>query len=147
MRTRYDVWYDALVTAHTGDHYGVTLGAHYMDVLKWLPVLSPYGVRGRGTDPEFIDAVYSVTHVVYTLNNYWTYRLDPRLLPRECWSLSPTGESSCAGAPGGLSAAGLSEPPSAPGSSGRSSGGRSLRPTSASPRIRAAWRSNGRFVP
>ena len=83
MRTRYDVWYDALVTAHTGDHYGVTLGAHYMDVLKWLPVLRPYGVRGRGTDPEFIDAVYSVTHVVYTLNNYWTYRLDPRLLPRE----------------------------------------------------------------
>ena len=83
MRTRYDVWYDALVTAYTGDHYGVTLGAHYADVLKWLPVLRPYDVVGRGTDTEFMDAVYAVTHVVYTLDDFWTYRLDPRLLPRE----------------------------------------------------------------
>jgi hypothetical protein len=83
MRTRYDVWYDALVTAYTGDHYGVTLGAHYFDVLKWLPVLRPYGAVGRGTDTEFMDAVYAVTHVVYTLDDFWTYRLDPRLLPRE----------------------------------------------------------------
>ncbi|HEY0545835.1 MAG TPA: hypothetical protein VGC91_10700 [Pyrinomonadaceae bacterium] len=83
MRTRYDVWYDALVTAHTGDHYGVTLGAHYADVLKWLPTLHPYSVVGSGDDPEFIDAVYAVTHVVYTLDDYWTYRLNPRLLPQE----------------------------------------------------------------
>lgn len=83
MRTRYDVWYGALVTTHTGDHYGVTLGAHYADVLKWLPVLRPYGVVGHGTDTEFIDAVYAVTHVIYTLNEYWTYRLNPQLLPRE----------------------------------------------------------------
>ncbi|HEX3559883.1 MAG TPA: hypothetical protein VHU19_11815 [Pyrinomonadaceae bacterium] len=83
MRTRFDVWYDALITAHTGDHYGVRLGAHYADVLKWLPVLRPYSVSGRGTDAEFMDAVYSVTHVVYTLNDYWTYRLNPQLLPRE----------------------------------------------------------------
>ena len=52
-------------------------------MLKWLPVLRPYGAVGRGTDVEFMDAVYAVTHVVYTLNDYWTYRLDPRLLPRE----------------------------------------------------------------
>ena len=83
MRTRFDVWYDALVTAYTGDRYGVTLGATYADVLKWLPVLRPYGAVGRGTDVEFMDAVYAVTHVVYTLNDYWTYRLNPRLLPRE----------------------------------------------------------------
>lgn len=83
MRTRYDVWYDALVTAHLGDHYGVTLGAHYADVLKWLPVLRPYDAEGRGTDVEYMDAVYSVAHVVYTLNDFWTYRLDPRLLPQE----------------------------------------------------------------
>ena len=83
MKTRYDVWYDALVTTHTGDRYGVTLGARYADVLKWLPVLRPYVAVGHGTDTEFVDAVYSVTHVVYTLNDYWTYRLDPRLLPQE----------------------------------------------------------------
>ena len=41
----------------------------------------------------------------------------------ECWSVSPSGESSsCDGAPGSLSAESLCDPPSAPGSSGRSSG-------------------------
>jgi hypothetical protein len=35
-----------------------------------------------------------------------------------CWSVSPSGESSSDGAPGTRSAAGLSEPPSAPGSPG-----------------------------
>lgn len=83
MRTRFDVWYDALVAAYTGERYGVTLGASYADVLKWLPVLRPYDAAGRGTDIEYMDAVYSVTHVVYTLGDFWTYRLDPRLLPRE----------------------------------------------------------------
>ena len=83
MRTRYDVWYDALVTAYTGEHYGVTPGATYADVLKWLPVLRPYVAVGRGDDIEYMDAVYAVTHVVYTLDDYWTCRLDARLLPRE----------------------------------------------------------------
>jgi hypothetical protein len=83
MRTRFDVWYDALVTAYTGERYGVRLGASYEDVLRWLPALRPYAAAGRGTDIEYMDAVYSVTHVVYTLGDYWTFRLDPRLLPRE----------------------------------------------------------------
>lgn len=83
MRTRFDVWYDALIAAYIGDRYGVTLGAHYADVLRWLPVLRPYDTTGRGTDIEYMDAVYSVTHVVYTLGDFWTLRLDTRLLPRE----------------------------------------------------------------
>jgi hypothetical protein len=83
IRTRYDVWYDALVTTHAGDHYGVMLGAHYADVLKWLPALHPYSVVGRGTDIEFIDAIYATTHTVYTLNNFWSYRVDKELLPQE----------------------------------------------------------------
>ncbi len=45
----------------------------------------------------------------------------------ECWSVSPSGESSSAGAAGGLSAAGLSAPPSAPGSRDGSRGLRSAR--------------------
>lgn len=40
----------------------------------------------------------------------------------ECWSVSPTSESSSDGAPGSLSLASLCDPPSAPGSPGRSSG-------------------------
>src|SRR5205823_1702985 len=47
------------------------------------------------------------------------------LQPAECWSVSPSGESSSAGAAGNFLAASLSEPPSAPGSPRTSSGGAS----------------------
>lgn len=82
MRTRQDVWYDALITAYSGERYGVMLGAKYADVLKWLPSLRPYRQDDR-TGDEFYDTVYAITHVVYTLNDYSLYRLDPRLLPQE----------------------------------------------------------------
>jgi hypothetical protein len=80
MRTRQDVWYDALITAYTGERYGVRLGASYGEVLGWLPKLRPH--PGAGT-PEFYDAVYAVTHVVYTLNDYGQRRIPARLLPEE----------------------------------------------------------------
>src|SRR5205823_2414197 len=78
-----DVWYDALITAYVGDRYGVTLGAPYADVLKWLPMLRPYPDLTDAQDGEFYDAVYAITHVVYTLNNYSQARIAPRLLPAE----------------------------------------------------------------
>jgi hypothetical protein len=83
MRSRYDVWYDALITAYVGDRYGVRLGAAYGDVLKWLPSLRPYRGGEAGANAEFYDTVYAITHVVYTLNDYGQYRLPPRLLPDE----------------------------------------------------------------
>jgi len=83
MRTRYDVWYDALITAYVGERSGVNLGARYSDVLKWLPSLRPYRARPGDAGDEFHDTVYALTHVVYTLNNYSQYRLSPRLLPQE----------------------------------------------------------------
>jgi hypothetical protein len=83
MRSRYDVWYDALITAYSGDHYGVELGAHYVDVLKWLPALRPYRGSENGANPDFYDTVYAITHIIYTLNNYSQYRLSPTLLPQE----------------------------------------------------------------
>jgi hypothetical protein len=82
MRTRQDVWYDALITTYSGEHYGVMLGAKYVDVLKWLPTLRPY-IEDNRTSDEFYDTVYAITHVVYTLNDYSLYKLDPRLLPPE----------------------------------------------------------------
>lgn len=82
MRTRQDVWYDALITAYSGERYGVILGAKYADVLKWLPSLRPYR-QDNQTGDEFYDTVYAITHVVYTLNDYSLYRLEPRLLPQE----------------------------------------------------------------
>ncbi len=80
MRTRQDVWYDALITAYVGERYGIRLGASYGEVLGWLPSLRPH----RGVESaEFYDTVYAITHVVYTLNDYGQYRLPPRRLPQE----------------------------------------------------------------
>ena len=83
MKTRYDVWYDALITTYVGERYGVRLGARYADVLRWLPTLRPYPALTHAPGADFYDSVYAVTHVVYTLNNYGQYRLAPRLLPVE----------------------------------------------------------------
>jgi squalene cyclase len=77
------VWCDALIVTYSGDHYGVELGAHYADVLKWLPAMRPYRGSENGTNPDFFDTVYAVTHIIYTLNNYNQYRQSPILLPAE----------------------------------------------------------------
>jgi hypothetical protein len=81
MMTRYLVWYVALIRTYVADSYGVSLGASYADVLRWLPGLRPY--PGAFGEPGFYDAAYAVTHVVYTLNDYDKYRLRPSWLPRE----------------------------------------------------------------
>jgi hypothetical protein len=83
MRSRYDVWCEALVNAYTGERYGVRLGAAYRDVLKWLPTLRPYRGSEGGANKDFVESVYAVTHVVYTLNDYDQNRLPPELLPDE----------------------------------------------------------------
>ena len=83
LRSRYDMWYDALIAIYSGDHYGVTLGATYKDVIRWLPTMRPYRGREGGRNPDFVDTVYAVTHVVYTLNDYSKYRLLPEWLPQE----------------------------------------------------------------
>lgn len=83
MRTTYDVWYDALVSTYTAEHYGLNLGPRYADVLRWLPSLRPYRGYENGTNPNFHDTVYAITHIVYTLNNYSQSRLSRTLLPQE----------------------------------------------------------------
>jgi len=81
MFNRYEVLIDALITAYSGERYGVTLGASLADVTALLPALRPY--RGPHADRRHIDLVYMVTHVVYTLNDYGLYRLRPAWLPHE----------------------------------------------------------------
>jgi hypothetical protein len=83
MMTAYAVWYIALMRTYTGQRFGVTLGAKYSDVLKWLPAMRPYRGSEDGTNPEFYDTVYAVTHIIYTLNDYSVYRLSPGWLPQE----------------------------------------------------------------
>lgn len=81
MTGRYLLWYVALIRTYMADAYGVSLGASYADVLRWLPSMRPY--PASSSDADFWDAAYAVTHVVYTLNDYDRYRLRPAWLPRE----------------------------------------------------------------
>jgi len=74
---------DALIATYTGDRYGIHLGAEYRDVLKWMPDMRPYLKRSETTQRNFLDTLYSLTHVVYTLNDYGTYLLPRDLLPQE----------------------------------------------------------------
>jgi hypothetical protein len=83
MESRYGVWYDALITTYAGDLYGVTLGAPYSAVIRWLPAMRPYRGPEGGADREFYDIAYAITHVIYTLNHYSRYSLSPRDLPEE----------------------------------------------------------------
>ncbi len=64
MRSKYDVWLDALVGAYTAQRYGIDIGAPYAEVLKWMPTMRPYLDRAQTSYPLYIDTVYSLTHVV-----------------------------------------------------------------------------------
>ena len=58
-------------------------------------MMRPYPV-GADEDIEFLrDAVYAVTHIVYSLNDYGTYRLRPGWLPREFAFLKANVASAC----------------------------------------------------
>lgn len=83
MMTRYQVWYYSLIRAYCAAGYGIVLGADYADVLKWLPTLRPYRGREGDTNPNFVDSIYAISHIVYTLNDYGVYRLSPHWLPEE----------------------------------------------------------------
>lgn len=84
MNSAYWVWFVALTRAYTGDRYGIRLGASFRKVLKWLPAMRPYPNPGRnGEDWNFYWAIYAVTHVVYTLNGFSSYKLSPAWLPDE----------------------------------------------------------------
>ena len=85
-RTRYRVWMEVLAKTYLGEQCGFTYGARYVDVLKWLPKMKPYPVfrnRSKNENEELFDALYAVTHLIYTLNDYNTRKLHPRCLPDE----------------------------------------------------------------
>jgi len=80
MMSPYEIWIVALIRSYLGEKYGVKLGARYLDVLKWLPVMRPYPSVNTA---DFIWSIYAVTHVVYTLNDYGSCRLSSDWLPQE----------------------------------------------------------------
>lgn len=74
-----DLLCDALIATYTADQYGVTLGAPYHDIVRWVPLARPYRVGAEG----MIPVVNLVTHVVYTANDYNNRPLSPAMLPEE----------------------------------------------------------------
>ena len=83
FQSRYRVWMEALSNTYVGERCGVIFGAPYLDVLKWLPKMRPYPVDGEQDDEFLRESIYAVTHIVYTLNDYCTYRLRPGWLLQE----------------------------------------------------------------
>jgi hypothetical protein len=95
IQSRYRVWMRALASTYVSERCGTLFGARYLDVLKWLPAMRPYPV-GADENVEFLrDAIYAVTHIVYTLNDYGTYRLRPGWLPREFAFLKANVAAAC----------------------------------------------------
>jgi hypothetical protein len=95
IQSRYRVWLRALASTYVNGRCGIFFGARYLDVLKWLPKMRPYPV-GADENVELLrDAIYAVTHIVYTLNDYSTYRLRPSWLPREFAFLKANVASAC----------------------------------------------------
>ena len=95
FQSRYRVWMRALASTYVSGRCGIFFGARYLDVLKWLPAMRPYPV-GADENVEFLrEAIYAVTHIVYTLNDYGTYRLRPGWLPQEFAFLKANVAAAC----------------------------------------------------
>lgn len=80
--SRYKSFCVALTTAYCGDAVGVRLGANYADVLRWIGAIRPYPRHPRDFT-RYHEALYCITHVVYTLNDYGRYRLAREWLAEE----------------------------------------------------------------
>jgi hypothetical protein len=93
IQSPYRVWMEALANTYVGERCGIQFGARYSDVLKWLPTMRPYPV---GADEDVVrDAIFAVTHIVYTLNDYNNYTLSRRWLPQEFVYLKANVEAAC----------------------------------------------------
>jgi hypothetical protein len=95
IQSRYRVWMEALGNTYVAERCGILFGARYAAVLKWLAAMRPYPVVTDEDDEVLRDAIYAVTHIVYTLNDYGTYKLSPRWLPREFAFLKANVEAAC----------------------------------------------------
>ncbi len=80
LRNRYQAWYYALIGIYFCEQYGLRLPVSYSDVMSLLPTLQPYPSAGSR---HYRDAIYAVTHIVYTLNDYNRSRLPARQVRRE----------------------------------------------------------------
>jgi hypothetical protein len=80
--TAMRAWYLCFTSAYCAGKLGVPLGPRYADAMAWLPYMRRYR-SPRQSVPAFYDSVYAITHVVYTLNDYGRFLLEPEWLPWE----------------------------------------------------------------
>lgn len=83
MKSPYRVLMEALIATYMGERYGVRLGASYADIAALIPSMRPYRGYEGGNNRDFTATAYAITHIIYTLNDYGTWRLDPAWLPHE----------------------------------------------------------------
>eukprot|EP00935_MAST-01C_sp_MAST-1C-sp1_P002034 g2034.t1 len=74
---------NSLIHSFYAERVGVSFGAGYDQVFKWLPTVRPYRGPSELSWQHYIDQCYLVTHIVFTLNNWGELQLDPQLLPHE----------------------------------------------------------------
>ena len=77
MKDPFDILFDALITTYAGQRYGVPLGADLEDIIRWIPAMRPYPKQSN------TSVTYTITHIVYVLNDYTRYKLKPEWLPHE----------------------------------------------------------------
>jgi hypothetical protein len=80
--SRHALFFYAMVSSYFGEQFGTPLEGRYSDVLQWLPEMRPYAAH-RYDDRDYYDAIYMVTHVVYTFNHYNLSRVSPACFPAE----------------------------------------------------------------
>ena len=77
MANPYDILFDALITTYTGKLCGIWMGGEFDDVVRSIPKLRPYPAHND------YAVTYTITHIIYTLNDYSRYRLRAEWLPQE----------------------------------------------------------------
>lgn len=83
MQSRHRVWCIALTSVFCADRYGAPIGIRYAEIMQALPRMRRYAGPREGNGRPFYDALYAITHIVYTMNDYGRYLLSPSWLPHE----------------------------------------------------------------
>ena len=81
--SRYSVWLQSLVVTHHFMRCGPVGSGMYENAVQWIRTMRPYPSGDVMEDSEVWEAVYAVTHVIYTLNDYSRRKLSSRWLEPE----------------------------------------------------------------
>lgn len=78
--SQYELWYYALTSAYFCERQGMPLRVGVVDLVRQTPMLRPYPAPDSA---DYYQAIYAVTHLVYTLSDYGAARLPRTWLRQE----------------------------------------------------------------